>query len=105
MAALLDPSVENARLYAWSDTFNFNDILAILARLYPKKGFIADLKDEPRLSGTVDDQQSKDLLRNWCGRDGFLDLETGIKDMLQGKQPVKQFAPWPEEVAVKLSLD
>ena len=88
VAALLDPSVENARLHAWSDGFIWNDVLAIFKKLYPKKEFV-DLKDEVRLTGTVDDQQSKDLLKTWGGRDGFLGLEAGIKDSLEGAQPVK----------------
>ena len=96
---MLDPSVENARLHAWSDAFIWNDVLAIFAKLYPQKGFVADLKDQLRITSTVDDQQSKALLKTWGGRDGFLDLEAGIRDMFQGKTPVKLSTLWPRLAA------
>ena len=48
VSALLDPQVENERILAFAYPYNWNDILAILRKLYPDRTFPNDIPDEPR---------------------------------------------------------
>lgn len=88
VAAILDPSVENARIHTWSDAFNWNHVLKILRRLYPERTFPYDLEGMGNIIGTVDDRVGRELLKKWDGRDGWTGLEEGVKDTLEGKRPV-----------------
>lgn len=87
IAAILDPSVKNDRIHAWSDEFIWNDVLAIFRRLRPDQKFIDDLPDSARMTATVDDKLTRDLLKKWAGRDGPLSLERSVKDAIEGIQP------------------
>ena len=84
VAALLDPSIANTRIHAWSENFTWNGILAILRRLRPHETFIEDLEVEERMLAMVDDSISRRVLKDWSGRDEWLDLETGIRIQLMG---------------------
>lgn len=87
VAAILDGTVANQRLHAWSDSLIWNDPLAIFRKLQPGKKFIDDLPVEGRMQGTVDDNKSRVLLKKWAGRDNPFGLERGVKDALEGPQP------------------
>ena len=89
VAALLDPGIANTRIHAWSQHFTWNGILAILRRLRPHEKLIDDLEVEETMLATVNDSISRRLLKDWSGRDEWLDLETGIRDTIDGKWPAK----------------
>lgn len=83
VAAILDPDVKNARLQAWADPFNWNDLLAIARRLYPHHQFIEDLPGMSELSLTTDFTQQLGLLKKWGGQDGWRTLEQTVEDNLR----------------------
>ena len=85
VAALIDPSVQNERIHTWSDHCNWNDILAIVRKLRPNEKFIDDLPGQQKMLSTVEDAIGKKLLKKWADQDGWLDLQIGIKDVLDGK--------------------
>ncbi|ETI21034.1 hypothetical protein G647_07377 [Cladophialophora carrionii CBS 160.54] len=80
VAAALDPEVNNARLQAWADPFNWNTLLAMLRKLYPQQKFIDDLPGMSELSLTTGTTQQLALLKKWAGQDGWRTLEQTAKD-------------------------
>lgn len=80
VAAVLDPEVKNARLPGWGVYCNWNDILAILRRLYPERKFIDDFPGLGYLQITTDCTQSLALLEKWGGQKGWKTLEETVKD-------------------------
>jgi hypothetical protein len=53
--ALLDPEPKSARVMTWSKTFNWNDIVAAICKLYPEWEVSADFLNSPESRVTVDD--------------------------------------------------
>ncbi|KAF3074710.1 hypothetical protein CFAM422_003179 [Trichoderma lentiforme] len=84
VAALLDPSIEGARLPAWGYEFNWNDILKILQQLHPGKALPVALDNPGGFNGTADVAQAKHALKQWGGQDDFISLENGVIDTLNG---------------------
>ena len=83
VSALIDPDVENERILAFAEPFNWNDILAHLRRLCLDRTFPEDIPNAPRDLSTLDNSRGAELLRAH-GRDGFTGLEESIKDNLIG---------------------
>ncbi|KAE9986047.1 hypothetical protein EG328_006598 [Venturia inaequalis] len=78
--ALLDPEVENERVFGFAEPFNFNDILAIFRKNIPHKTFQEDWPGLGRDISTVSPKaRSIELLKSF-GRDGFVTLEQSIMD-------------------------
>ncbi|PNP50089.1 hypothetical protein THARTR1_09221 [Trichoderma harzianum] len=84
VAALLDPSIEGARLPAWGYEFNWNDILKILQQLNPGKALPVALDNPEGFNGTADVAQAKHALKQWSGQGDFTSLEKGVIDTLNG---------------------
>ncbi|KAL6689687.1 hypothetical protein J3F84DRAFT_398937 [Trichoderma pleuroticola] len=84
VAALLDPSIEGARLPAWGYKFNWNDILKILQQLNPGKALPVALDNPEGFNGTADVAQAKHALKQWSGQGDFISLEKGVIDTLNG---------------------
>ncbi|RDW72797.1 hypothetical protein BP6252_06704 [Coleophoma cylindrospora] len=83
VAALLDTECDGARLQAWAEYCNMNDILAILRRLCPQKTFMDDFPNQKRLTITADYDQQLALLKKWGGQDGWTSLEQTVADGLK----------------------
>ncbi|KFY30455.1 hypothetical protein V493_01899 [Pseudogymnoascus sp. VKM F-4281 (FW-2241)] len=83
VAAALDPEVNGARLQAWADNCNCNDILAILRRLYPQRSFLHDLPTPTPLTLTTDLSQPLALLKKWGNQDGWKTLEETVADNMK----------------------
>ena len=83
VAALLAPDVESERILAFAYPFNWNDILAILRKLYPDKQFPNDIEDEPRDLSKLDNSRGATLLKAF-GRSGFTGLEESIRENTAG---------------------
>lgn len=79
VSGLTDPRVENERILAYAEPFNWNDILAQLRRLYVDRSFPKDIADAPRDLSTLDNSREAHLLQAY-GRDGFTSLEESVKD-------------------------
>lgn len=82
VAATLDPGVKDQRIFAVAEHSNWNDMLAIMRKIYPKKEFVEDLPELPRFAGTVDTSLGLELLKKWGNQDGWLDLEAGVRECL-----------------------
>ena len=82
VAAVLDPDTKNARLQAWNEHFNWNDMLPILRRLYPQHKFIDDVPPETvtHLQVRADFSEPLALLRKWEGQDGFISFEQSVAE-------------------------
>jgi hypothetical protein len=83
VAAILDPEVKNARLQAWAQPCVWNDILAIMRKLYPQRKFIDDLPDAPLPALSTDFSQPLHLLQKWGHQDGFKSLEQMVAENLK----------------------
>jgi len=83
VAAVLDPEVNNARLQAWADYSNWNDVLAIIQKLYPQRKFADGLPTPTALSITSDFSQPLALLKKWGHQDGWTPLEETIVDNMK----------------------
>ncbi|KAH8194207.1 hypothetical protein TruAng_011629 [Truncatella angustata] len=84
VAAVLDRECDGARLQAWAEYCNMNDILAILRRLYPRRKFMDDFPNQTKLSITTDYDQQLALLKKWGGQDRWTSLEQSVIDEVKG---------------------
>lgn len=84
VAAVLDPECNGARLQAWNEYCNMNDILAILRKMYPQREFRKDYPNQSKLSVTADLEQPLALLKKWGGQDGWTPLEKSVAEEVQG---------------------
>jgi hypothetical protein len=75
--------VDNARLQAWAEFGNWNDVLAIIRKLYPQRKFIEDLPTPAPLSMTTDFSQPLALLKKWGHQDGWTSLEETVADNME----------------------
>lgn len=83
VAAILDPEVKNARLQAWAQPFNWNDVLAIMRKLYPQLEFMHDLPNHPELSLSTDFSQPLALLNKWAHQHGWISLEETVSENMR----------------------
>lgn len=83
VAALLDPGVENERILAFAYPYNWNDILAVLRKIYPDKEFLPDFEEDSRDLGRLDNTRGAELLRAF-GRPGYTGLEESIRENTAG---------------------
>ncbi|EXF86353.1 NAD dependent epimerase/dehydratase [Colletotrichum fioriniae PJ7] len=76
-------SVQNERIFAWAEPWNFNRILEILRIHYPQRMFLENFHHEHDLS-SVSGPRSRALeILNQLGRDGFVSLEDSILGNVQ----------------------
>lgn len=80
VVAVLDPEVKDTRLMAWGDNCNWNDILAIMRRLYPHHKYVDNLPNMSTMSLTSDLSLPLALLKKWNGQDGWRSLEETVRD-------------------------
>ncbi|KAF4827515.1 NAD-dependent epimerase/dehydratase terH [Colletotrichum tropicale] len=82
VAAALDPDCNGARLQAWGEHCNMNDILAILRKAYPGRNTVDDFDKQTKLKVTADSKQPLALLKKWGSQEGWTSLEkSAIKEM------------------------
>jgi hypothetical protein len=85
VAALLDPSVNNERLYAFAGEFNWTDIINILKQLRPdNKNIPAPPENEGRDLSDVKNQRAKEIMEKFFGVKGWVSLEESIKNGIAG---------------------
>ena len=83
VAALVDPETKNERLLAFAEPFNWNDLLEILRKLFPKKDFPANIENESRDLSKLDHSREAALLKAF-GRPGFTGIEESIRENAAG---------------------
>ncbi|KAK1496519.1 hypothetical protein CTAM01_08157 [Colletotrichum tamarilloi] len=84
VATVLDPDCNGARLQAWGEYCNMNDILAILRRLHPEKKSMNDFPNQTELRITTEYDQLVELLRKWGGQDGWTPLKNSVIEEIEG---------------------
>ena len=78
IAAALDPSLENDRIFAFNVAFNWTDIIKAIKEVRPEATTVVTLpQDEPRDLSRVPNEQGAKLLKEWYGQ------ETGYKPLVQ----------------------
>lgn len=87
IAAVLDDSVENERIFAWSETFNWNEAIDIMKKVRPDLNI--DVERDPNegqdLSKAPNELGAK-LLKKWYGQDGYKSLEQSLRENLEHVQ-------------------
>ena len=90
VAALLDKSIEQQRIFATAEPFTWTDIVAILCKIRPQ---IEGIPDPPSNEGRDLSQiearyKAEHILRSYWGLRGWTTLEesiiAGINDLLSG---------------------
>lgn len=82
VAAILDEDTKEERIQAWAAPFNWNDVLAIMRRLYPTHKFVDDFPEPAAFSTITDDSVALKLLKKWAQQDGWKSLEDGIRETI-----------------------
>lgn len=80
VAALLSKSVRNERIYAAAAPFSWNQILAILRRLYLSKKIADDIEGSKLSIMTFPTQRGKQLLQDVFGLEGWVSLEQTVAE-------------------------
>ncbi|KAL8659704.1 MAG: hypothetical protein Q9202_006984 [Teloschistes flavicans] len=79
VAAAIDPEVANERILAYAQTYDFNEVLALLRKMFPAKEFPADTEGLGRITGTVDNERGTGLLKRF-GLSGWKGLEESVRE-------------------------
>lgn len=80
VAALVSKSISNERIFASVAPFTWNQILAILRGLYPKKVFVDDFPGTKLTGMSVPTERGVQILREYFGRPGWVSLEETVKE-------------------------
>lgn len=81
VAALLDPSVHNERVFAFADEFNWTDVIGILRKLRPNMAFSDPPKDEGRDYTVIAGRpRAESLLKSFFGQSGWIGMEQCLAD-------------------------
>ncbi|KAJ6454090.1 NAD-P-binding protein [Mycena vitilis] len=83
VAALIDPSCNGKRYFAFAAPFNWNDVLAILRKQNPGRKFMEDIPDLGRDLSEIPNQGAEALL-NKHYQTGFTSFEETIKENSRG---------------------
>ncbi|KAL3418292.1 NAD dependent epimerase/dehydratase [Phlyctema vagabunda] len=84
VAALVDASIQNERLFAFGEPFNWPQVLSILRKIRPDYKIPADFSDpNERDLMEIPNQRAADILRG-MGRPGFTSLEESITANVEG---------------------
>lgn len=75
--------MQNERILAFAYPFNWNDILAVLRKIYPDREFPKDIENEPRDLSRLDNSRGATLLKAF-GRSGFTGLEETVRENTAG---------------------
>lgn len=69
IAALLDASLSNDRIFSFDIAFNWTDVIKAIKQIRPSAATIATPpKDEPRDLSEVPNEQGAELLKRWYGQ-------------------------------------
>ncbi|CZR67169.1 related to NADPH-dependent aldehyde reductase [Phialocephala subalpina] len=83
VGAVLDPEVKNERIYAWAHKFVWNDVLAIMRKMFPDKAVIEDLPDPKMCMAEADMSLALSLLKKWGPQEGWMGFEQGVREILE----------------------
>lgn len=85
IAAVLDESLANERIFAFAQTFTWNQLFAAVKKVRPDtKANLEPKKDDPEDLSKVPNELGAKLLKKWYGQDGYKSLEESVKENLEG---------------------
>jgi len=83
VAAITNPDINNERIFAFSEPFNFNDVLRALRKIRPDHKFPEDFQDDNvRDRSKVQNQRGAELLKTF-GRPGWTTLSESLANNIQ----------------------
>ena len=81
VAGVIDPDIKNERIFAFSETYTWNQILGILRKLRPKHKLVEDIADNSEdLSTVVPKPRAEAILKKNFGQAQFIGLEASLKE-------------------------
>ena len=88
VAAVLDASLNNDRIFAVNIAFNWSDVIKAIKELRPSATTVAAPPDnEPRDLSEVPNEQGADLLKRWYGqKTGYKPFIQTIEENLEGHE-------------------
>lgn len=86
IAAALDSSLQNERIFAFNVNFNWTDIINAIKKHYPDaKGLAEAPENEGRDLSKVPNELGAGLLKKYYGQDGYKPFEQSILENLKGQ--------------------
>ncbi|KAF7192056.1 NAD-dependent epimerase/dehydratase terH [Pseudocercospora fuligena] len=86
IAAALDPSVKNERIFAFNVPFNWTKIIKIIKEVRPDITTVATPpENEGEDLSKVPNELGAKLLKEWYGQDGYKPLEQSVLENLEGQ--------------------
>lgn len=87
IAAALDPSLKNERIFAFAQPFTFTEMIEILKELRPDSTTLGSPPvDEGRDLSKVPNELGKQLLKKWYGQDDYKTMRQSIEECLASLQ-------------------
>ncbi|OCK81425.1 NAD(P)-binding protein [Lepidopterella palustris CBS 459.81] len=84
IAAAIDVSLANERIFAFAHPYNWNDIIDAVQKARPDKELPKHISDQARDLSEPDNDLGAQLLRKWWNQDGYKSLEQSVKENLEG---------------------
>ncbi|RDW88391.1 hypothetical protein BP6252_00423 [Coleophoma cylindrospora] len=86
VAGLINPDVQNERIFAFTEPFNFSDVMQIIKEIEPDHKLPEEtLTNDRDLSEVAEIPRAIELLKEF-GRDGFIPLKQSIIDALASRK-------------------
>ncbi|KAM3421239.1 hypothetical protein BST61_g1645 [Cercospora zeina] len=86
IAAALDSSLQNERIFAFNVNFNYTDIINVIKKHYPDAKDVAKApENEGRDLSKVPNELGAELLTKWYGQDGYKPFEQSVLENLKGQ--------------------
>lgn len=82
VAAATDSDISGQRIFAFSEPYNWNQVLEICRSARPQANVPSRLDNDDKDLSTVDNELARNILKNRFGQDSFLPLEKGVIDTL-----------------------
>lgn len=83
VAAAIDATVRNERIFACDEPFNWTKVIHIIHATLPTKKLPSPDPNEPLDISDVDNALGAALLKKWWGQPGYKGLEQTIKETLE----------------------
>lgn len=86
IAAALDSSVQNERIFAFNVNFNWEDVIKIIKEERPEAKNVAKVpENEGRDLSKVPNEDGARLLKKWYGQDGYKSMKQSVLENLEGQ--------------------
>lgn len=84
-AAVLDGGLENERIFAFGEPFNWNGAIDVIGRMRPDwKAKPEKDPNEARDLSKVPNELGAKLLKKWFGQEGYKSFGQSLKENLEG---------------------